>query len=171
MPDYAAALLSGRTETPRAIEARTEVETIISEMCAAVSKELGRAVMVMLTGSELRARFGFASLAEDQGRVYILRSDWERARDMPHVHGVEVLTYHRTDVGYPVHLSWLDGVEDACRGRRDPPAAPPDGRALSSMESMDRGLEASLARGLRRHQVNARIWRTVKEFAAERPRS
>ncbi len=156
--DYAEAFRASCKDSPRAAVERTEIEAVVSEMCEAVTKEAAKVFelpdgrgpalrLVCLTHQEEAAKYApQCAIPADHGRVYIMHGESDRVKDVPAVHGVELLTYRRGPLGYPARVVSFDGKEALCPARTQ--------------------LEAALASIVRSPASGARIRNAARDFIA-----
>ncbi len=157
--DFTQAFRDGCKDAPVMHNDRSQVEEVIAAMCTAVNAECTRLyvlpeggpalALVAFTYREEQAQFRpTTSIPEGSGRVYLMHGTWESVRDIPAVHGVELLTYQRNPSGYPVRMTAFDGAQSLCNNREQ--------------------LGAALAKMLRDPHTGGRIRRAAKDFIARR---
>lgn len=156
MIDFAQAFRDGCREAPLAVADRTDVEDAVRAMCVEASKEAARVyqlpdargaalAFVMFTHSEERALFApTCNIPEGQARVYLMHGEWERVKDIPAKHGVELLSFRRGPSGYPARVTSFNGVDQLCANRGQ--------------------LDAALANILRDPSTGARIRKVARDF-------
>lgn len=154
--DFAQAFRDGCREAPIAIAQRTEVEEIVRSMCTEATKEAARVyqlpdargaalAIVMFTHDEERELFApTCTIPEGQARVYLMHGEWQRVKDTPAKHGVELLSFRRGPSGYPARVTSFSGVDQLCANKQQ--------------------LEAALANILRDPRTGALIRRVARDF-------
>lgn len=154
--DFAQAFRDGCRDAPIAVADRTDVEDAVRAMCAEATKAAasvyqlpdarGAALaFVMFAHSEERSLFApTCNIPEGQARVYLMHGEWERVKDIPAKHGIELLSFRRGPSGYPARVTSFNGTDQLCANKQQ--------------------LEAALANILRDPRTGALIRKAARDF-------
>jgi len=154
--DFAQAFRDGCREAPIAVADRTDVELTVRAMCAEATKAAATVYQLpdargaalsfaVFTHAEERELFApTCSIPEGQARVYLMHGEWERVKDIPAKHGVELLSFRRGPSGYPAQVTSFNGVAILCANKQQ--------------------LEAALANILRDPRTGALIRKVARDF-------